>query len=166
MPVTTDANVLIDYVESDITMLAVYSSEIEQVIIPESIFDEVEQLSLPECERYGLQVVEENMDEMMRASTEVHGPLSYQDKVCLYHTKSMDDATCITNEKALKRFCEEQDIPVKPGLKLMIELVDHDKIDAEVVIGLALKIQENNPLFINDAVIEDFKAKVAEVNPN
>ena len=159
MPVITDANVLIDYVESDITMLAIYSSEIEQVLIPESIFDEVEQLSLPECERYGLQVVEEDMDVMMLASTEVHGPLSYQDKVCLYLTKSMDDATCITNEKALKRFCEEQDISVKRGLKLMIEL-------AEVVIGVALKIQENNPLFINDAVIEDFKAKVAEVNTN
>jgi len=48
----------------------------------------------------------------------------------------------------------------------MIELVEHDKIDAEVVIGVALKIQENKLLFINDAVIEDFKAKVAEVNPN
>lgn len=77
-----------------------------------------------------------------------------------------DDATFLNNEKALKRFCEEQDIPVKRGLKLMIELVEHDKIDAEVVIGVALKIQENKLLFINDAVIEDFKAKVAEVNPN
>lgn len=46
MPVITDANVLIDYAESDITILALYSTEIEPIIIPETILDEVDQLTI------------------------------------------------------------------------------------------------------------------------
>ncbi|MFK5986112.1 MAG: hypothetical protein QM479_11905 [Pseudomonadota bacterium] len=164
MPIITDANVLIDYVESDITILAIYSAEIERIIIPEIILDEVEQLTFEECEHYGLQVVSEEMDVLNLASTNVHGPLSFQDKVCLYLTKSIDNAICITNEKALKRFCEEQEIPVKRGLKLMVELVEHKKIDAEVVLEVAQQIHRNNPLFITDKIIEEFTRIISDIN--
>ena len=45
MPVITDANVLIDYADADIMMLALYSEKIERVVIPSVILGEVEQLS-------------------------------------------------------------------------------------------------------------------------
>ncbi len=84
MPVIADANVLIDYADSDITILSLYSTEIETVVIPESILDEVEQLSLDECEHFGFTVINEELEILTLASNSDHGPLSFQDKVCLY----------------------------------------------------------------------------------
>jgi rRNA-processing protein FCF1 len=81
MPVITDANVLIDYIESDISMLALYSDKIEQVIIPSVIVDEVEQLSLDDCESHGFLVIEEELEVLSNAANFHHGPLSFEDKV-------------------------------------------------------------------------------------
>lgn len=163
MPVITDANVLIDYAESDITILALYSTEIEQIIIPDTILEEVEQLTLEECEHYGLKVIDEDMKVLTLAANNSHGPLSFQDKVCLYLTKSIDGATCITNEKALKKLCENEGVPVKRGLKLMVELVEQKKIEPDVVIDVAEQIHENNPLFITSKILDDFRALIEAI---
>ena len=156
MPIITDANVLIDYAESDITMLALYSDKIEKVIIPSVILEEVEQISSDDCFKYGFDVVEENIEVLFEASNAQHGPLSFQDKVCLYLAKNMGDVTCITNEKALLKFCEQDKIPTKRGLKLLLELVKHEHISHDEAIGVVYAIHESNPLHIHQGVIEEF----------
>ncbi len=163
MPVIADANVLIDYAGSDITILSLYSTEIETVVIPESILDEVEQLSLEECEHFGLTVINEDLEILTLASNSNHGPLSFQDKVCLYLTKSIEGATCITNEKALKKICESEAVPVKRGLKLMIELVEQQKIEPDVVVGVAEQIHDNNPFFITTEILDDFRCIIEAI---
>jgi|TARA_B110000240_G_C13468633_1_gene439908 rRNA-processing protein FCF1 len=156
MPVITDANVLIDYIESDISMLALYSDKIEQVIIPSVIVDEVEQLSLDDCESHGFLVIEEELEVLSNAANFHHGPLSFEDKVCLYLAKSLESATCITNEKALHKFCEKDNIPVKRGLKLLIELVEADHLEAEEAIKVVYMIHNVNPHHIHQGVVDEF----------
>lgn len=162
MPVITDANVLIDYIESDITILALYSDKIEQVIIPSVIIEEVEQLSLDDCENYGFLIIEEELEILSDAANSHHGPLSFEDKVCLYLAKSLQNATCITNEKALYKFCEQDQIPVKRGLKLLIELVEGLHINKEEAINVVQLIHQSNPHHIHQGVIDDFLNKISE----
>ncbi|APE06894.1 MAG: hypothetical protein CL600_15205 [Alteromonas sp.] len=156
MPVITDANVLIDYADADIMMLALYSEKIERVVIPSVILGEVEQLSHDDCLQYGFDVVEEDLEVLFEASNAQHGPLSFQDKVCLYLAKSIGDITCITNEKALLKFCEEDNIPTKRGLKLLLELAEQGFISKDEAIGTVYAIHECNPLHIHQGVVEDF----------
>ncbi|MCC2606794.1 hypothetical protein [Planctobacterium marinum] len=156
MPVITDANVLIDYADADITMLALYSEKIERVIIPSVILDEVDQLTHDDCLQYGFEIIDEELEILSEASNAQHGPLSFQDKVCLYLAKSIGGVTCITNEKALLKFCEEDNIPTKRGLRLLLELAEHSHISRDDAIGMVYAINEYNPLHIHQGVIDDF----------
>ena len=158
MPIITDANVLIDYLEGDISTLSLYSEHIEKVIIPSVILDEVDGLSIDDCETYGFEVVFEELDLLFEASNSQHGPLSFQDKVCLYMAKEDKSITCITNEKALLKFCEKDGIPVKRGLKLIVELVQLKKLTKQVAISTVERIHRSNPLHINREVVEAFKS--------
>jgi rRNA-processing protein FCF1 len=156
MPVITDANVLIDYIESDISILALYSDKIEQIIIPSVIVDEVEQLSLDDCENHGFLVIEEELEILSNAANFHHGPLSFEDKVCLYLAKSLENATCITNEKVLHKFCVQDNIPVKRGLKLLIELVEAGHLEADESIKVVCLIRDSNPHHIHQGVVDEF----------
>ncbi|MCE8027066.1 hypothetical protein [Billgrantia aerodenitrificans] len=108
MPIITDANVLIDYCQADLSILGLYAAHIEPVLIPSQIFDEVNQLTLAECERFGLEIVDEPTEILFEA-TNRRGPLSYPDRVCLYLAKARR-MTCITNEKPLHRACQEEEL--------------------------------------------------------
>ena len=78
MPIITDANVLIDYVQSDLSVLEMYGLRIERVVVPASVLAEVRQLSVADCERHGLQVFDEPLD-ILLAAGEARGPLSFAD---------------------------------------------------------------------------------------
>ena len=79
MPVITDANVLIDYADADITMLALYSEKIERVVIPSVILDEVNQLTHDDCLQYGFEVVDEEQL-LSEASNAQHGRYLFKTK--------------------------------------------------------------------------------------
>ena len=164
MPVITDANVLIDYADADITMLALYSEKIERVVIPSVILDEVNQLTHDDCLQYGFEVVDEEIELLSEASNAQHGPLSFQDKVCLYLAKSIGGITCITNEKALLKFCDEDNIPTKRGLKLLLELAELNHISKDEAIGVVYSMHECNPLHIHQGVIDEFIRLLDEYN--
>ena len=156
MPVITDANVLIDYADSDITMLGLYSEKIERISIPSIILEEVDQISLDDCLKYGFDVIDEDIEILSIASNAKHGPLSFQDKVCLYLAKNIENVTCITNEKPLLRYCKEEKIPTKRGLRILLELAEHEIISHEEAISVAKSIHELNPLHIHEGIIDEF----------
>ncbi len=54
-----DANVLIDYTNTDLSVLKLVANHLGPIHVPSVVLDEVEQLSEEDCESIGLIVLEE-----------------------------------------------------------------------------------------------------------
>lgn len=165
MPVITDANVLIDYAEADITILTIYAEAVETVYVPSVVVDEVKMLTAADCEHHGLVVVDEPFEVMAQAASNRRGPLSFQDRVCLELARGWG-ATCVTNEKPLRKTCQRQGVPCKWGLQLMVELVRDRHLEMATAFETVEAIHTNNPMFISSALVERFKTKVKKIAPS
>lgn len=72
-----DANVLIDYLAADANVLRLISHQIGPVHIPRQILREVPRLGVEDCERLGLRIVDESVEQLLEAGRQ-HGRLSFE----------------------------------------------------------------------------------------
>lgn len=159
-----DANVLIDYQQSDISVLASVHKHVARICIPTLIIEEVEGLSVNECERLGLQVIEPELSQLTRAVAR-RGRLSFHDHLCLIVASDMG-ITCVTNDRALRSACETEGVNVLWGLQLMTTLVQAAAMNADEAIRIAEKIHSNNPLHIPRDLVERFAAILRSAEAN
>ena len=157
-----DANVLIDYQNSDFSILALANKHLGKVQILTTILAEVHGLDAEECERNGLTVIEPELEQVFRAM-EQKGRLSFQDQLCLI-VAAADGYTCVTNDKALYRACAEKGVTVIRGLAVMIELVRCGAMRTGSAIEVAEKIHAVNPLHIPRSLIDHFRRSVAKAS--
>lgn len=75
MTLIVDANVLIDYADTDLSVLAIYSSRIDPIQVPRAVVDEVGQMEPSDFANHDLEIVEEPLDIALAAS-ERRGGLS------------------------------------------------------------------------------------------
>jgi predicted nucleic acid-binding protein len=113
MTLIVDANVLIDYADTDLSALAIYSSRIDPIQVPRAVVDEVEQMEPPDFAHHEMEVVEEPLDIAMAAS-ERRGGLSYPDRVCLLLAQRTG-AICVTNENPFWHAAPKQVLKAKGG---------------------------------------------------
>ena len=158
MLLIVDANVLIDYANTDLSVLTLVNKHIAPIHVPGVVLDEVDQLSEEECENIGLTVLEEPV-EILLAAGEKRGALSFEDHVCLLLAKE-NEWTCVSNDKPLHRACGEEDVAVMWGLRLMIELVGMDMLGKDVALDVAQAIHDSNPKHITPEIIEEFRRKI------
>lgn len=159
MLLIVDANVLIDYAKSDLSVLTLAARHIGSVYVPSVVLDEVEQLSEKDCENLGLTVLEEPVG-ILLAAGEKRGALSFEDHVCLLLARE-NECTCISNDKPLHRACNVEKVPVMWGLRLMIELVEMKQLDKDTAIEIAKAIHISNPKHITPKIIEEFRVKIS-----
>lgn len=62
MELVADANVLIDYAQTDPSVLTLHVRHFGPIYVPSVILDEVDQLDAADCESLGLTVVEEPLE--------------------------------------------------------------------------------------------------------
>ena len=158
MELVADANVLIDYAKTDPSILALYARQIGPIYVPSVILEEIDQLYLADCERLGLNVVEEPVEILLTAA-EVRGPLSFEDRVCMLLT-AKNHWTCVTNEKPLHRACELEGIAHIWGLRIMIELVGAKQLPVDAAIDVSQAIHNINPRYITTEILERFEVEV------
>ncbi len=97
-------NVLIDYANSELSVLTLAAHHIGPLYVPNVVLDEVEQLTEGDCESFGLTVLDEPV-EILLAAGEKRGALSFEDHVCLLLAKD-NDWICVSNDKPLHRACD------------------------------------------------------------
>lgn len=158
MLLIVDANVLIDYANTDLSVLRLVVNHIGPIYVPSVVLDEVDQLSEDDCEDLGLTVLEESI-EILLAAGEKRGALSFEDHVCLLLAKE-NDWVCVSNDKPLHRACGEEDITVMWGLRLMIELVDQELLAKNIAMEIAQAIHVSNPKHITTEIVEEFRIKI------
>lgn len=155
-----DANVLIDYQKSDLSVFRHVSNTLGRVVVLDNVLEEVEGLTNSDCQRVEVDVIMADMDLLLRAGEPTTG-ISFQDRLCILVCKRYG-YVCVTNDRALHKQCQTNGVQTKYGLRLMIELVEARAINVENATAIALKMQESNPQHINDQLISRFRQLCAE----
>lgn len=156
-----DANVLIDYQQSDISVLELVSRHVGPVHVLATVLDEVDGLDAADCERQGPTIVEPDLDHLTRAAVR-RGGLSFADHLCLQVAMERH-FVCVTNDRALRRACGEEGVAVRWGLELMKDLVRDRAMPAADAIRVARAIHQGNPHHIPEKIVAEFARQVTGI---
>lgn len=160
-PLIADANVLIDYMGSDPTVLSLLVGLAGELFVPAQVLQNVDGLDECECDRLGLTVVDPTLEQLLEAE-ERRGGLALDDKVCLLMARD-SGWCCITNDRALRKACAAEGVPVVWGLEAMLWLVQAGALPCEDATSIATLIHTINPAYIGVSVLEDFSSKVRQL---
>lgn len=78
----TDADVLIDYRESGLSVLKLIAQHVGRLVVLPSVLDEVSGVTVTECARLGIEIVKVETNRTLRAA-EVESNVSFNDRLCL-----------------------------------------------------------------------------------
>jgi len=162
--IVTDANVLIDYYNSDKSILGLISSHLAKLLVAQDVFEEVEQLLFEDLEELGIEVVEPG-DELVEEATYANiakPSISYQDWICFLLAQK-NNCTCLTSDGGLRKVCKENQISVMWGLEPMKELVRQRKLSASEEIEIAKAIHLSNTEYITSKIIKRFTTEVKKL---
>ncbi len=155
-----DADVLIDYAETDPSILALVALHLAPVVVLTPVLAEVSQLDEPGCEHLGLRVVRPSAAQYLQAGR-ASGRLSFADHLCLIVAQA-EGWGCVTNDKALRATCKAQGVPCFRGLQLMIELARERRLALQAAREVAWAIHRANPFFITGEIVERFEQKLRQ----
>ena len=154
-----DADVLIDYRESEFDILELIVQHIGKVAVLAPVLDEVRGVTAAQCKQLGIEVV--GIETAWLAQAAVAEPrVSFNDYLCLVACIEKD-WTCVTNDGALRRLCVRHGVATRFGLGLMVDLVAVGALTRRHAMTVARQIQASNPLHINERVIARFAAELA-----
>lgn len=149
-----DADVLIDYRESELAILNLVVQHLGQVAVVPSVLEEVRGVTAAQCTRLGIEVIEVSTDLMLQAA-QVESSISFSDRLCLVVCRE-EEWICVTNDGALRRLCERHGVETRFGLGLMVDLVAVGALTRRRAMAVARRMQASNPLHINDRVLTRF----------
>ena len=156
-----DADVLIDYRESELAIVELVARHIGRVVVLPPILDEVRHVTPLECERLGIEVIEVETDRMRQAAT-IESRISFNDRLCLVVCRE-EGWTCVTNDGALQRLCRRYGVKTRFGLSLMVDLVANGALSQRHALEVARRIQASNPFHITDRVLNRFRSALEDL---
>jgi len=154
----TDANVLIDFVETDVDVLGLMTAHLWDVYVADPVLAEVRAMNPGVAKQLGLKRVEATVDELQEASQR-GGSLSSRDRLCLVLARNRGWG-CLTNDRALRRSCKENKIPVIWGLEALLRLHGEGHISAKRALQTARAIHRQNPQHIHTRILTSFEKKL------
>lgn len=158
--VITDANILIDYMESGKKVISLFAASVEALYVPLPVLKEVPKLGISEAKRLGITILDTGLDILAEASRIKTG-CSFNDNVC-YITAKNEGMICATNDKRLRKICDAGDVEVLWGLQIMIYLVQDRKLTKKEAVEIARKIQGINSN-ITGVLVKDFENKINNI---
>ena len=153
-----DACVLIDFVETDRSLLRLISQHVGQIRVPSPVLGEVRQLTRDSAEEVGLVVVEPALDVALQAAERGTPGLSFQDELCL-RVAAAEGWTCVTNDRRLRVECEARSVYVRWGLELLLLLVEARVLGTNEAIDAVRAMASLNPRLARKVVLS-FERKV------
>ena len=153
-----DANTLIDYLQTDSTILKLISTYIGPVTIPSPILDEVKLLTESDCVNLGLRVIEPSLERVIEAISK-RGRLSFPDHLCLIVARA-NEWICVTNDVALRNACVKEGVQIYWGVEVICLLVERNALPALDAKEIISGIHQVNPRYINGTVVERAFARI------
>ena len=156
-----DACVLIDYVKADRYILELITKYVGPVFLVSPVVDEVKNINESDLSELGLIIIEPELVDVFDAAAGT-GRTSFQDKLCLLTAKRRG-LVCVTNDKVLRKACENEGVEYLWGLQLLLVLHENGGIPVEDAYKIVDLIHRNNPKHITRAIVDQFKIKLKTV---
>ncbi|MBZ4688265.1 MAG: hypothetical protein PWQ96_1590 [Clostridia bacterium] len=147
-----DANILIDLYKCDWTLVKLISTHVGKIHLATPVLSEVNEIDEDDCVKFGIVLVEPELEHVISAS-QAKGPLSFQDNLCLILAKEYG-WTCVSNDKPLRKKCQDEEVPVIWGIELICILVEAGGLPVEQAKDVIKGIQESNPKYITDNIVK------------
>lgn len=147
-----DANILIDLFKCDQTIIKLVCKHVGQIYVASPVLDEIKEIDDTNCTELGMILVEPTLEQVMLAS-EKHGPLSFQDKLCLILARDQG-WTCVTNDIPLRKKCQSEGVPLIWGIELICILVESGGLPDNQAKEIILDIKKLNPKYITDDIVQ------------
>ena len=157
--VITDANIIIDFLKTDIKPLKLAIEHLYEIYIPLTVLkEEILQLTEKQAKEMGLKILESTSFQLAEAVTIADKGPSNKDKLCFILSRDQE-AICLTNDKGLRRLCLANGVKHMWGLE-MIKDLNH----SELLVKKEAEKIANNIALINDRlpdqVVQAFKKKL------
>lgn len=154
-----EVNLLMDYCESgNRAVLSLVTERIAPLAVVSTVLDGVRGINTDDCTSLGISVVEPTREQLERATC-VDSPVSFSDRICVVVCRD-EGWTCVTNDKALERLCDESEVPTRFGLNLLADLVATGAITRRRAAFVARRIHDVNPNHINDRALSCFLVRL------
>lgn len=150
-----DADVLIDYTKTDLSILTLVAQHTGKVYVLDEVLRTVDGLNKTKCKRHGITVIEADT-ELLLAAGKHSGALSFEDWLC-YLACETEGWVYVTNDRALIRTCRQGKVQHRRGLRLMVELVRDGHLTRTRALKVARAIQTTNPHHINETILYQFE---------
>lgn len=154
-----DACVLIDFIKADRAVLELVVKHLGPLHVISPVIDEVNDIDDEnELIALGLIVIEPEIEDAYAAGAR-SGPLSFVDWLCLL-TAKRHSFICVTNDKNLRKRCNEENVSLLWGLELVAELHKAGGIPRKWAASIAQNIRQSNPKHITDKIVSRFLDKI------
>jgi predicted nucleic acid-binding protein len=157
-PLLIDANVLIDFADSDITVLRLASRHLAPMHVLRPVLREVVQLDATDYDRLDLTLFEPTVEQLLAAGSRRRS-LSFFDRLCLIVAREQGWA-CVTNDTALRKECGIESVQAVWGLEVLVGLVEARQLGKDSALSIATKIHDNNPRHITLAILSRLEQRL------
>jgi len=160
-PIIVDASVLIDYRDTDIGILSLFSKHIRPCYVNRSTLRKVKGITETRAIRCGLKVIVPTM-ELAFLAAQQKGPLSPDDweTVLLAEDRNL---ICLTNDKGMRAECERHTVGVLWGLEPLKILAAARIIDTVQALQVAHAIHMINPKSVNLKIVSRFQDQISVI---
>lgn len=153
-----DADVIIDYRDSDLRVLRLVSQHIGRVRVLREILAEAAGLTERRCAKLGIDIVDLDTELLLNVNS-LPRSISVNDRLCVIACEH-HSWTCVTNDRALLNVCKDHGVPVRRGLGLMIDLVHAGVLSEGRALRVAQMIRKANPMHITETLLEEFRSRL------
>lgn len=153
-----DADVLIDYRDSDLSILKLVSEHVGPVRVLREVLDEAPGVGDHRCAQLGIEIVQLETDLLIEAN-DLPRSLSAADRFCIIACKR-NLWTLVSNDRALRAVGKQRNIQLRWGLGLMVDLVHARVLSETQALKVAAAIRAANPTHITADLLDRFRARL------
>jgi rRNA-processing protein FCF1 len=156
-----DANVLIDFRDSDVDLLGLLPNAVGKLHVARPVLEQVKGLSARDCARLAITLVDADAGQLVEAAS-FAPDLGFEDSLCLILCRDRG-WTCVTNDRRLGERCREYGISVRRGLRLLLDLRSANAAPAGRLARAAQAMHTANPFHIHREILERFLDELAKL---
>ena len=155
-----DADVVIDYQHSDLTVLALVAAHVGPLAVLTSVIEQVDGLTAKDCTDPGLEVIAPTIAQR-RDAGEIDSAADFTDRLCLVVARD-EERICVTNDRTLRNLCARLGVPTRFGLRLLIDLVAAGVLPRRRAERIAETIRTSNA-YLTERVLRRFHAALDDL---
>ena len=156
-----DADVLIDYAHADDGVLGLVARHLARVQVLSTTRSEVREFRDEDYSRLGITVLVPTADQEETAAG-ISSRSSVNDLRCLVVCRE-NDWTLATNDRILRKACEEHGVRTRYGLELMLDLVAIGCLPRSRAESVAEKLHSRSPGHFHRGILDWFRSRLSRL---